>query len=291
MLLVLLLSVSILLALGQITLGGVVRVTGSGDGCPDWPLCFGRLVPPWNDFHALLEWSHRATGTLLGVSLVAALIRAWRGPASSSLTLTLAGILVLVAIIGGIGGAVVLSELDPTIRMAHLMLAQISVMGMLFVMAAASNWTALPGKDSLNDLSPILIWASGIALIALLTGAFAVMRGAGTACQSWPLCNGLEFPRSELEAIQLLHRAASGVSALAALYALYKTIKIWNRPAWRVVAWVAVAAVIGQIFIGAANPWTDFGVWSRAAHLSLATVVWALLTLMTARSWRIKAPR
>ena len=39
-LLLVLLSLAVLGAMLQITVGGVVRVTGSGDGCPDWPTCY-----------------------------------------------------------------------------------------------------------------------------------------------------------------------------------------------------------------------------------------------------------
>ena len=42
-LLLLLLSLAVLGAILQITVGGVVRVTGSGDGCPDWPTCYGPV--------------------------------------------------------------------------------------------------------------------------------------------------------------------------------------------------------------------------------------------------------
>ena len=45
----------------QPTCGAFTRVTGSGDGCPDWPTCFGSWVPPLNDINAIIEWSHRTS--------------------------------------------------------------------------------------------------------------------------------------------------------------------------------------------------------------------------------------
>ena len=56
----------------QIALGGVVRVSGSGLGCPDWPLCHGRPYPP-ADAHAIIEYSHRAVGSVTGVLIIATL--------------------------------------------------------------------------------------------------------------------------------------------------------------------------------------------------------------------------
>ena len=53
----------------QIALGGVVRVSGSGLGCPDWPLCHGRPYPP-ADAHAIIEYSHRAVGSVTGVLIM-----------------------------------------------------------------------------------------------------------------------------------------------------------------------------------------------------------------------------
>ena len=60
----------------QIALGGVVRVSGSGLGCPDWPLCNGRPYPPPN-VHSIIEYSHRTVGTITGVLLIATVITAW----------------------------------------------------------------------------------------------------------------------------------------------------------------------------------------------------------------------
>ena len=58
----------------QIALGGLVRVSGSGLGCPDWPLCHGRPYPP-ADLHAIIEYSHRAVGTVTGVLIIATVVK------------------------------------------------------------------------------------------------------------------------------------------------------------------------------------------------------------------------
>src|SRR5260370_19070066 len=60
----------------QIALGGVVRVTGSGLGCPDWPLCHGRPYPPAN-LGSIIEYSHRAVGSVTELLILATFFGAW----------------------------------------------------------------------------------------------------------------------------------------------------------------------------------------------------------------------
>src|SRR5256886_8999782 len=60
----------------QIALGGVVRVTGSGLGCPDWPLCHGHPYPA-ADVHSIIEYSHRTVGAITGILLIATVALAW----------------------------------------------------------------------------------------------------------------------------------------------------------------------------------------------------------------------
>ena len=57
-----------MLLFGLIVLGSVVRTTGSGLACPDWPLCQGRLIPPFQ-FNVLIEWFHRLFALLTSVTL------------------------------------------------------------------------------------------------------------------------------------------------------------------------------------------------------------------------------
>ncbi len=263
-----------------ITLGGIVRITGSGLGCPDWPLCHGKLIPPF-EFHTLIEYTHRLVASSTGIIVLAtAVTAAWNQRRFNSLVAILAFTVFLVGVAGALGGATVLTELHPDLRTLHLATAQ-TIFALLMVSLVWGYKTRTsPGQG--DDM--LFSWASAAAIatfVVILSGSYIVGRGAGSVCPSWPLCDSGLTPNVGLGWLHLLHRLLAGAGALLAGIA---AVMAWRyRQEWPIlwVTGVAVGAlVVVQTLAGAANPWTGFSAGARAAHLSLATALLGGLVVM-----------
>jgi cytochrome c oxidase assembly protein subunit 15 len=142
-----------------ILIGGIVRSSGAGMGCPDWPKCFDMWVPPTDvselpadyqaiyakrgyadtTFNAVKTWTeylNRLFGVLTGLFIIANLVAAWRafgrGRNRRVVLLSVLG-LVFVLIQGGVGAFVVFSNLHQGIITLHLLIALLIV----FLLVAA----------------------------------------------------------------------------------------------------------------------------------------------------------
>lgn len=282
-----LLAASLIGALIQITMGGAVRVTGSGDGCPDWPTCFGSWIPPF-EYHALMEYTHRTIGVLVGLTIIGAVARVWlKHRSESSVVRSSTAGLIAVTITGGIGGAVVLSELDPGLRTLHLLLAESVLLLMAHALVATLYARSATGSDGMSrGLMYVALIGSAMTLIALLSGSYAVWRGAGAVCPSWPLCGGSIIPQYELVWIHVAHRVVALISVFPAMAAAHMAMKVRGSSATSArtlgVLGIAISAIIVvQILLGAANPWTGFAQWARVAHLTVASLQWVSMCLLT----------
>src|SRR5437660_4949870 len=117
------------IALGALTLivitGAAVRLTGSGLGCPDWPRCYGKALPPL-DTYAVIEYGNRVVSGLVGVVAVLASILAWRRRPFRR-DLAVLGLLLPVGVIAQavLGGFTVREHLKPGFVMAHFALSML----------------------------------------------------------------------------------------------------------------------------------------------------------------------
>jgi len=258
-----------------VVLGGVVRVSGSGLGCPDWPLCHGHLLPPLN-LHAIIEYSHRTTASLTSalVLLTAAVAwLAWRKRRDLVIPATVAlGLLIVQVILGAI---TVRLELPPMIVLAHLATAM-ALLGAVCVTAVAALTPAPAGAIDRVARRRMLLAASGTYLL-LISGSLVVGSGASGACNAWPLCGGgFSLTFDGLPAIQLLHRVIAGVIGLLIILSLASVLARHRRhAAVRATVALTLAALAFQVVVGAAVVTLRLPAALRGLHLALASAVWA----------------
>ncbi len=258
----------------QIALGGLVRVSGSGLGCPDWPLCHGRPYPP-ADPHAIIEYSHRAVGSVTGILIIATVVLAWVVFRSRRPIVAWVATASLIGVVGEgvLGGIVVANELQPWLVVVHLGLAMI-ILGFLVATAVM----AAPPSPGVPDRSfrRLMVVVTGLTYVLLLTGSTVVASNADRACQTWPLCRGGFAPDfSGANAYTMLHRGAVLLIGILIVYALVTAITRWGMQSGigrSAAATLLVFAV--QIAVGAGAALTD-GAFFNGLHVALATLVWS----------------
>ena len=276
---------------GLVVLGGVVRVTGSGLGCPDWPLCYGRVVPPW-ELTALIEYSHRMVASAIvgplvlltcGVSWLAHRQERWLVlPSSLAVVLLVAQAL--------LGGVTVLTELPGPVVASHLALGQALLGCLVLVMVVAHRGplgfshpiTGVSGADRFPTLALI---SAGAVYLLILSGSVVTASNATGACLTWPLCQGRVFPEHLLPMIHMAHRLTAAVIGAFLLYVLYLGFRDSQKPGDLRLLSLAVAVFFGaQVLVGAITIWSGFQPSLMALHLSVSALVWALLAGLAALS-------
>ena len=118
-------------------------------------------------------------------------------------------------------------------------------------------------------------------LVSLLTGSYAVWKGAGTVCSSWPFCTSSSIiPESFLGWVHMTHRIASSLAGIIGLFFLYIFLKKRFSSTVFVLSIFSLAMIFSQIILGALNPWTKFDVWIRVAHLGASSLLWGSVALL-----------
>jgi len=284
---------SALLMYALIVVGSVVRTTGSGLACPDWPLCQGRLIPRF-EFHVLIEWFHRLLALLVSVMLFATAgwtfahreTRARLG----ALALLALGLLFAQVLLGAL---TVWKLLHPSIVSGHLAVALLLFSTMLTLTlvargeaeagSAAREEPARPLEARGAGLVPLFALATGLTYAQSLLGGLVSTNHAGLVCPDWPTCNGQWFPPLEgLVGLQMTHRY--GAYALL-LTMLAVALRARSSPdgAIRAGASLAFGLTLAQIVLGVCNVFLGTPPWLSAAHLATAT---AILGLMVMTTWR-----
>ncbi len=163
-------------------IGSATRVMNAGLACPDWPLCYGQLIPTEQmNFQVFLEWFHRLDASLIGFSTMAlvALSWWWRRDLPSWLPWACLFALFLVVFQGILGGLTVTEMLRFDIVTAHLGTA------LLFfstLVAMALLLTPYQGTATAGKLSWVALTAAILVYAQSLLGGLVASRWALHQC-------------------------------------------------------------------------------------------------------------
>jgi len=261
------LIVAILVVLG----GGVVRVTGSGLGCPTWPTCEGSSIAPIPalGIHGLIEFGNRLVTVLLiiavGWAIVAARLQSTRDRMLTRLAWSMFWLVVINAVAGGI---TVLVGLNPWVVALHFVLA----MGLLATATLTwhrSRWPGTPGAV------PARV-PSGLARILIVVAAALVVVGTLVSGSGPHSGDSAAVPRMGLDwtALVLTH-AGLAVVVIALTIALYVVLRRSQDAAVaRRTTVVFLVVLLAQGAIGAVQSLTGIPALLVALHLLGAALVW-----------------
>jgi cytochrome c oxidase assembly protein subunit 15 len=296
-----------------IAVGSIVRVTGSGMGCPDWPTCFGRIIPPtsvselpadyktrwavqgkeiadFNVVHTWTEYLNRLLGVLIGIFIFATFVASLRWW-SHDRRVTLASLAALVFVLfeGWLGAKVVEHDLRATLVTVHYVGALFVVFALVYALVRAyrQQWS----DEYVHHPAPILGWLYGATAIlfaqvimgtqvrGLVDTVAKSMMNAGR--ESWLTTVGLPF---------YVHRSFS----ILVLLVFARMMLLLYRGAGhnaRIITWQIVVVVLLalEIISGIIMAYFGIPIAAQPVHLVLSSLLLGTNVMLILRVRAIRA--
>jgi heme o synthase len=265
-----------------IAVGALVRATDSGLGCPDWPRCFGRLVPP-AELHAWIEHSHRLVAAVVVVLVALLAAAAWRTGQPRGVRWAAAAAVVVVLTQALIGAVVVWWKLEAESVTLHLGTALVLV-ALLEVIAFRARWPTGPKVRRDRGFVWLAAAGAGLTYLQMLVGSTVTGHHAGLA---YPLNVLLPDLGPGVARIQLAHRALAAVVA-ALVVATWLVARRTQRahPTVTRLAGYAAGLVLVQVVLGAANVANRLSALTVVPHLVVGSLLWGTMFALVLHAHR-----
>lgn len=316
------------LTLLVVVLGAYVRLTDAGLGCPDWPGCYGQLIPefidaddaatqyparPLESGKAWREMVHRYAASTLGFVIILIALLALRNRHLPEQPVALPLLTLAVVVFQGLLGMwTVTLLLKPVVVMGHL-LGGLTTLSLLFWLLLEER-RCIPSEREYRRVA----MPAAIALVVLIgqiaLGGWTSSNYAALACPDLPTCLGQWWPQEAdfsegfimwrglgvdyefgvLEAparvaIHVMHRLGAVLATLTiGGVALGYALKYRDWPPMRLAATAVGAALLAQVSLGLATVWFGLPLPVATAHNAVAAVL--LLTVINLNNLASRAP-
>ncbi|WP_083751579.1 COX15/CtaA family protein [Saccharothrix sp. ALI-22-I] len=256
--------------------GALVRLTGSGLGCPTWPSCTGDsfVTTPEMGVHGVVEFGNRVLGIVVGLITLALVVAVVRHRARPPKALPLAvGVLVGVGVQGLIGGLSVRRALAPEIVASHFLVSMVLVAALTVLVDLLARPDAVLRTPAL-DLR--VRW--GVAVLPVVLTAVLVLGSLVTG--SGPHAGDENARRFGFDAGELTALHGTAVVMLVGLVSGLAA-RLRNRAVFALLAVIVAQGVIGGFQDALALP-----VPLVAAHVVTAALVVAATAHLVVRTFR-----
>ncbi len=269
-----------------ITMGGVVCVTQSGGGCPDWPGCYGQVVPPAQT-ESIIEYLHRFIAGLTSPLIILAAIVGWRRTRSAPLVSAppIIAIIFLIAVII-FGAMAVLQGIPPIV--AALDLGSALIVLALLVTATVAAFTGAAGSSGpapqlsfRSAFSKLTLWTVGAVFLVLVSSVLVATSPSQARCLGWPLYNETVTFSGLQDWLLVTRRLIAGVAVLLVLFTL---LQAWrtrhahpaiNRAAAATGILLLVEIVTGILLLAGGAP-----IIVRILYAAAAAALWSAVVAL-----------
>lgn len=257
-----------------IVTGALVRLTGSGLGCVDWPACNDEQFVDVSSPHAAIEQLNRLFTGVVAASVVAAVLAAlFVRPRQRRLVRLALWLVVGVLAQVVLGGIVVLTGLHPLSNMGHFMLSVALMYGAYLLTDAVSDdgQRERPTRWALRGASRVQVatrYVVGFTLVAMVTGTVVTGTGPHAGDESAPRFTYL------ITSVVRVHGSAVWLAVLSALWLGWQLWRDYaDQRLQRAFEWFLFLAIV-QGGLGYLQYFTGVPVPLVALHVAVSVMVW-----------------
>ena len=288
-----------------ISFGAFVRLEGAGLSCPDWPLCYGKIIPPAN-YEIYLEVGHRAVATAVGIICILMVLIGHFNTKVKPLQKLNYALLAMVVFQGVLGGLTVIYKVNPISVTSHLFFGNILFMQSLYLTLKAFYPNTLKLTASMTSLKKQKVWLLlTLFFIILISGGVNSSTYSGSYCRAFPLCapddpgsfsidmgytpenqvvpataTELIDKYGQSEYIHLLHRLIAIVGSLWMFWIIFRNVVSNHSIKVRVLNMILVALLVTEIGIGIFNALLGVPVPISIFHTAIASSITGILSVL-----------